>query len=178
MLTQLLTADLYRPSLFALPPLLAASTMLALGLRVLLRERNSRVAVCFFIMTLSAAVWLSSYAIMYCAQVAATALTWSRFGHLGITLIPAAVYHFTVAALRIHKRYRLRVGLTWALSIVFLSTVFLGDALLTGVRLYWWGYYPIYGWMGVLFISFFFALMALSLREYWQVCLPHRAARR
>jgi len=168
MLTQLLTADLYRPSLFALPPLLAASTMLALGLRVLLRERNSRVAVCFFIMTLSAAVWLSSYAIMYCAQVAATALTWSRFGHLGITLIPAAVYHFTVAALRIHKRYRLRVGLTWALSIVFLSTVFLGDALLTGVRLYWWGYYPIYGWMGVLFISFFFALMALSLREYWQ----------
>jgi len=168
MFAQILTPDLYRPSLFALPPMVTASTMLALGLKVLLRERNSRVAVCFFIMTLTAAVWLSSYAIMYCAQSAATAAAWSRFGHLGITLIPAAVYHFTVAALQIYKRHRLRVRLIWALSMLFLSTVFSGDTLLTGVRLYGWGYYPIYGRMGVLFIGFFFALMALSLREYWR----------
>ncbi len=167
MFAQILIPELYRLSLFALPPMVTASTMLALGLKVLLRERNSRVAVCFFIMTLTAAVWLSSYAIMYCAQSAATAATWSRFGHLGITLIPAAVYHFTVAALPIYKRHKLRVRLIWALSMLFLSTVFSGDTLLTGVRLYGWGYYPIYGRMGVLFIGFFFALMALSLREYW-----------
>jgi len=47
MFAQILTPDLYRPSLFALPPMVTASTMLALGLKVLLRERNSRVAVCF-----------------------------------------------------------------------------------------------------------------------------------
>ncbi|HEX9787672.1 MAG TPA: histidine kinase dimerization/phospho-acceptor domain-containing protein, partial [Candidatus Binatia bacterium] len=167
MLAEIFTPDHYRASLFALPPLLTASTVLALGLKVLRRERDSRVSIAFFIMTATAALWLASYSLMYCAQTARVAAAWSMLGHIGITLIPASVYHFTVAALQLYGRYRRRVWLVWAICAAFLATVFFGNAFLTGLRLYDWGYYPHYGWMGTLFIGFFFALMALSLREYW-----------
>ncbi|MGH7793843.1 MAG: histidine kinase N-terminal 7TM domain-containing protein, partial [Candidatus Binatia bacterium] len=167
MLAELFTPDHYRASWFALPPVLTASTVLALGLKVLLGERDSRVSISFFIMTATAALWLAGYSLMYCAQTARVAAAWSVLGHIGITLIPASVYHFTVAALQHYSRYRRRVWLVWAICAAFLATVFFGNAFLTGVHLYGWGYYPYYGWMGILFICFFFGLMALSLREYW-----------
>ena len=173
MIAELFAPDHYRASLFALPPVLTASTVFALGLKVLLRERESRVSISFFIMTATAALWLASYSLMYCAQTAHVAAAWSVVGQIGITLIPASVYHFTVAALQRYGRYRRRVWLVWAICAVFLAVLFFGNAFLAGVRLYPWGYYPLYGRMGMLFICFFFALMALSLREYW---IAHRSA--
>jgi PAS domain S-box-containing protein len=167
MLAEIFTPDHYRATLFALPTSLTACTMLALGLIVLLRERDSRVGISFFIMTATAALWLAGYSLMYCAQTSRVAAAWSVLGHIGITLIPASVYHFTVTALQLYSRYRRRVWLVWAICAVFLATVFFGSAFLKGIYLYRWGYYPLYGWMGVLFICFFFGLMALSLREYW-----------
>lgn len=166
MLAEIFTPDHYRATLFALPTSLTACTMLALGLIVLLRERDSRVGISFFIMTATAALWLAGYSLMYCAQTSRVAAAWSVLGHIGITLIPASVYHFTVTALQLYSRYRRRVWLVWAICAVFLATVFFGSAFLKGIYLYRWGYYPLYGWMGVLFICFFFGLMALSLREY------------
>ena len=47
MIAELLNPVNYRMTLFALPTLLTASTMLALGLMVLVRERHSRVSVSF-----------------------------------------------------------------------------------------------------------------------------------
>jgi len=173
MLAGIFTADHYRASWFALPTALTACTMLALGLTVLLRERDSRVALSFFIMTVTAALWLAGYSLMYCAQTTRVAAAWSVFGHIGITLIPASVYHFTVNTLQLYSRYRRRVWLVWSICSVFLATIFFSSAFLKGIHLYPWGYYPLYGWMGVLFICFFFGLMALSLREYWNA---YRAA--
>jgi PAS domain S-box-containing protein len=167
---QILALESYSLSLFALPPMLTASTMLALGLNVLRREGGSRVSFSFFIMTLTGAVWLSCYALMFCARSAGVAAAWGHLGHVGITFIPAAVYHFAATALQSYKRHRLRVWLTWTISAAFLLSALASDTLVAGVRLHWWGYYPLYGWMGVLFVGFFFALMAISLREYWSAC--------
>lgn len=75
-------------TLFALPTLLTASTMLALGLMVLIRERHSRVGVSFFVMTLTGAIWLFSYSLVYCARTEGAALAWSVIGHIGIIFIP------------------------------------------------------------------------------------------
>jgi hypothetical protein len=65
MSAELLNPANYRTSLFALPTLLTASTMLALGLMVVIREHYSRVSIAFFIMTAAAAIWLSGYSLMY-----------------------------------------------------------------------------------------------------------------
>lgn len=167
MFSELFPAELYRFNLFAVPTLLTAITMLALGMKVLLRERNSRVSISFFVMTLTAALWLASYSFMYCAQTRSIASAWSVLGHLGIAFIPASVYHFTVTALQRDGRYGRRVLLAWAICAAFFAAILFSRSFLTGVHAYPWGYYPLYGTLGVLFICFFFGLMALSLREYW-----------
>lgn len=167
MIVDLLNPANYRTNLFALPTLLTASTLLALGLMVLVRERHSRVSIAFFIMTATAAIWLAAYSFMYFASTAPVAGVWSVIGHIGIIFIPASVYHFTVASLQLYNRYKRRIWLLWELSALFLITVFFGDTFLFGVRSYAWGYYPIYNWMAALFVGFSFALMGLSLHHYW-----------
>lgn len=170
MIAELLNPDNYQTSLFALPTLLTASTMLALGLMVLVRERESRVSVSFFLMTLAGGIWLLSYSMIYCTRTENAALAWSKVGHIGIVFIPPAVYHFTIASLQLYQRYKRRVWLLWEASAFLLIMVFVGDSFFSGARLYWWGYYPIYGWLGIIFVCCFFVLIALSLREYWMAC--------
>jgi PAS domain S-box-containing protein len=167
MTIEIFNPENYRTSFFALPTLLTACTMLALGLKVLIGERPSRVSISFFIMTAMAALWLSGYSFMYCATNERVAVAWSAIGHIGIVFIPASVYHFTVAALGHYLHRKRRVWLIWELSAGFLLSVFSSDAFFSGVRSYAWGYYPIYHWMGALFASFFFGLLALTLHQHW-----------
>jgi hypothetical protein len=84
---------------YAIPTLATAVAIVALGFIVLVGERNSRVGLSFFIMTVTAGIWLFCYSFMYCAVAESTASTWAFMGQLGITFIPAAVYHFTVGTL-------------------------------------------------------------------------------
>jgi len=157
----------YQTSLSALPTLLTASTMLALGLKVLIAERQSHVSISFFIMTATTALWLSGYSFMYCATTERVAATWSTIGHIGIVFIPASIYHFTLTALGSYHRYKRRVWLIWEVSAGFLLSVLSTDAFFSGVRSYTWGYYPVYHWMGTLFVCFFLCLVVMSLRQYW-----------
>src|SRR5258705_12089459 len=124
MIVEILNPDNYRTSLFALPTLLTASIMLALGLRVLIGERRSRVSISFFVMTTTAALWLSSYSMMYCAVDERVAAGWRRIGQLGIGFIPASVYHFTLAALWNYERHKRWVWLIWGILLGFLLAVF------------------------------------------------------
>ena len=151
----------------AIPNILTAVAVVSLGFIVLIGENRSRVGASFFVMTATAATWLFSYSIMYCALTEKVAAAWAFIGQFGVTLIPAAVYHFTVGTLQIYPRHKSRVWLTWLVAGAFLLTVLSGDTFLDGVYHYWWGYYAKYAWMSALFLGFFFALMALSLRHYW-----------
>ncbi len=110
--------------------------------------------------------WLLSHSIMYCARTESAA-AWAFGEHLGITLIPASVYHFIVGTLQIYTKHKSRVWLTWLISAVFLMPVLWTDSFISGVYLYWWGYYARYRWLSVPFLIFFFWMMTLSLRHYW-----------
>ena len=48
----------YNFSPYAIPTLIAGVAILALGFIVLVGERNSRVSLSFFVMTVTAAIWL------------------------------------------------------------------------------------------------------------------------
>lgn len=153
---------------YAIPTLTTAVAIVALGFIVLVGERNSRVGLSFFIMTVTAGIWLFCYSFMYCSVAESTASIWAFMGQLGITFIPAAVYHFTVGTLQIYARHKRRVWLAWMVSGFFYATVLHGDTFISGVNRFWWGYYARYEWMSIPFLGFFFGLMALSLRHYWQ----------
>jgi PAS domain S-box-containing protein len=167
MIAALLDPARYQFNWLAIPTSLTASMMVALGLVVLIRERHSRVSLSFFVMAAMAAIWLYGYSLIYSAGTEQIAIAWSLVGQVGVTFIPPSVYHFTAASLQIYRQHRGRVWLMWFISALFLPTQFWGDAFLGGLYRYSWGYYPKYNWMGVVFIGFFFAQMALSLRHYW-----------
>src|SRR5262245_12816888 len=165
---ELLDAANYGLNPFAIPTLMTGVAIIALGFIVLVGERNSPVSFSFFIMTVTAAIWLFCYSVMYCALAAPVASTWATMGQLGITAIPAAVYHFTVSTLAIYSRHKSRVWLAWLVSSFFLVTALYGDAFISGVNRFWWGYYARYEWVSLPFLGFFFGLMTLSLQHYWQ----------
>ena len=168
-----MTPELFNPAsyvlnLHAVPTLLTAIAVISLGLIVLLSERQSRVSASFFAMTGTAAIWLSSYSLMYCAVSEPAAAAWAVIGQFGVTFIPASVYYFTVGTLQIYPEHKIRVWLIGLVSAAFYMTVIWSDVFLSGVYHYWWGYYPKYQWMSVPFLGFFFGMMALSLHHYWR----------
>ena len=148
MLTEVLNAQNYQSSLFALPPFVTASVLLALGFMIRDREQRSRISTSFCIMTTTGALWLYSDALMFCALTESVALFWSRVGQVGVNFIPAAAYHSSVASAHADPKSRRRVWLAWQLAIGFSLTLLLPDGFHTGVQLHWWGYYPVYDWLG------------------------------
>ena len=153
---------------YAIPTLVSGVAIIALGFIVFVGERNSRVSLSFFIMTVTAAIWLFCYSLMYCSVVAHVASTWAVIGQLGITSIPAAVYHFTVGTLEIYSKHKNRVRLGWLVSGFFFVTALYSDVFISGVNLFWWGYYARYEWASIPFLGYFFGLMALNLQLYWR----------
>ena len=167
MLAEILNSHNYQASLFALPTLLTASVLLALGFMIRGREQRSRITASFCVMTATGALWLFSYSLMYCAATAAVAMFWSQVGQVGINLIPAAVYNFAAASLQTDAKMRRRIWLVWQLAIGFTLTLLLPDGFLAGIQLHWWGYYPVYDWLGMIFVGFFILVMAVSLKLFW-----------
>src|SRR6266404_1560320 len=160
----------YAASLYAIPPVVCGIAMLTLGIGTLIRERGSRVAVACFLMATIQSIWLLAYAAVYSSTVADVALWWARVAYVGVTLIPASVWYFVVVSLGLYVRYRYVVWGMWLLGAVFLIAALFTNALLGDVHLYWWGYYPLYGWLGTPFLAYFFlsmiANLGLFLREY------------
>lgn len=153
-------------NVFAIPTFIVGLAALLLGFAVLHRGRGSRTSLLFLITTIPISIWLFTFSIMYCATNPQLALWWAKAGYLGVPMIPAAVYQFTTAVLKLNGRYHRSIRLSWlifgAISLVALTT----DLLIPRVRHFWWGYYPQYGALSVPFITAFFVLMLASLRLY------------
>ncbi len=165
-------ADLFNPANYAfspnaIPTLVTAAALLLLGLTVLIRERISPVSVLFFLMALSVSLWLFGFSWMYSATNEGVALWWAKAAYLGVPFIPSAIYHFTVVALRIYQRHKVRVWISWTISALFTAVILPTNALHIAMYRYPWGYYPKYGWLGLPFMTFFFSIMLISLHHYW-----------
>jgi diguanylate cyclase (GGDEF)-like protein/PAS domain S-box-containing protein len=171
MLAAIFESASYSWNTFALPLLVTAAAMFLLGAVVMVRERGSREARQFAFLAATICIWLFCFSLMYLAKDERVALAWAKSAYLGITFIPTALYHFTVVVTR-SRRWRLAWA-GWAVSALFFAVTAGSGALLRDLYHYWWGYYPHFRWLGAPFLAFFFAMLALSLRELW---LDHRRA--
>ncbi|MEA2692794.1 MAG: hypothetical protein QOJ16_2181, partial [Acidobacteriota bacterium] len=149
----------------ALPTLGTAVAMVLLGVFVLLRERGSREAGQFSFLTVTISIWLTCFSFMYLAKDARVALVWARSAYLGIAFIPSAIYNFA-EVVTLGRRRRL-VWAGWLLSALFALVIYRTDALVRDLYHYWWGFYPRFRWLGVPFLAFFFTMLVLALKDYW-----------
>jgi diguanylate cyclase (GGDEF)-like protein/PAS domain S-box-containing protein len=158
--------EVYAFSPYAIPTALTAVLMLVSGIRVLAR-RVSRVSLAFFSLTFFCSIWLVAFTFMYCAMRPDAAQFWSRIAYLGVPFIPAAVYHFTLEMLRVVDKRRVPLTLSWTAALAFSAIAVSGDALLNGVGLFWWGYYPRYAPLTSLpFLAYFFGYLIGALVEF------------
>lgn len=167
-MTSFLDAVHYSFNPYAIPMAFAASAVLGLGLTLLIAESRSAIHVWFCVMALTIGLWLTAFALLYCAVDAGTGLRWAKLAYVGVACMPSAIYQFTIAVLHPRSGGSLRLArISWLLSAVFLIAIINTDWLVRGLYRYWWGYYPQYGWLSLPYLAFFFGMMVVSLRRFW-----------
>ena len=137
-----------------------------MGFLVRGREQSSRVSTFFCMMTATGAIWLSSYSLMYCALSETVAMFWSQVGQVGINLFPPTVFSFAVSSLQADATFAGESGWSGICDRLLAYAPF-ARRFLAGVQLHGWGYYPVYDWLGTVFVGFFLLVMAVSLNMYW-----------
>ncbi len=166
MLTQVLDPSSYTLSLYSIPTFVTAVAILLLGLLALARERVSRVTVSFALVTLAAGLWLFCFSWVYSSVNPRVALWWIEAGYLGVPFIPSSIYYFTVSVLGTYEEDKKLVAASWLTSGFFSILTIASNSLVTGVYHYSWGYYAKYGWVATLFLTYFTAMLLLSMYRY------------
>ena len=161
----------YAFSPYAIPAALTTLLTILFGARVATR-RFSRVSVAFFGITFVVAIWQFAFTFMYSAVDARVAGWWARIAYLGVPFIAPAIYQFAIEMLRIRKKRRIPAAAAWILALASAFTALFTHELVTGVRLFWWGYYPQYGMASIPFLIFFFGFLMAALAEFI-VAFPH-----
>ncbi len=181
MFDQVFNSANYAFSISAFPTLLTTAVILFVCVAVLIRERGSTVSWLFFVMGLPFILWFFAFTWLYCAQSEAVALWWVQLAYLGIPWIPAAIYQFIVAILRISEQWKRLVWANWLLGSFFFFGTLLTDSMIAGINQYWWGFYPEYGWLGIPFAIQFSTMMIVGLwhfhSEYKQKNMESRERR-
>jgi PAS domain S-box-containing protein len=161
----ILQPDLYHPNLYALPWAVVALALFALAGVIYSRQRASWVAVLFCLMIALVGIWFGGFAAMLSATDSFVAAVWGRVALAGVCILPAAIYDFTLTALRLRTARRPIVNAGWALSALFALITLFSRGLVGGMSLHPWGFYPAAGSLMPLFLVFFFGALLAHLGE-------------
>lgn len=151
---------------YALPPLCLAIVILSLGQLFILFESRNPVNISFSLFTANIGVWFFCYAMVYFSAVESAAIGWARIAALSVAFLPVTVYGFTLRFLHIKEMGKKTVLLSWIFSSIFGFSALKGHYLVEGVHRYFWGFYAIYGWMGILLM---FYLTAYFMLGFWHL---------
>lgn len=160
--------ELYQFSFYSVPNIIVSTIIFAVGLFVFIQNVRRASNVYFFLFCISLNLWLYGRAWMYCTLDAEHAL-WiaRRFAFLGVAYIAPLVYAFSVYWLHREKaqKYFVLAGLYAA------PCFYLGFNLTTygiaSVHKHFWGFYPVYGWLGKVYLCFFFGYFLAAFYNFF-----------
>ncbi len=161
------------PYLYYLNPIAVCSFLtvsvlllfLSWGLSLNPRSRTNQ---SFVVMCLAVIVWNLGIGFMLCSRDPGLAEKWYRFSYLGVVFISPSVCLFTSAVTQRLAQNRRRILAGFALGFLFGLEGLVGKASIAGIREYSWGFYPRYGPFSLVFLFFFFLLMAASFTSLYR----------
>src|SRR5664279_6014116 len=168
MISQLFDTTGYMFNSLAVQTLVTALGVFCLGIFALTRERGSQRSVSFFLVTLAIGVWLFCFSWMYSATDIQVAMWWAKAGNVGLSFIPAAIYHYS-GRLWEDAKFRRIAPVIWSLGSIFAIIIITSDMLFGSLYHYWWGFYPRYGVTSIPFLLYFFGVMIEVVRHNWAV---------
>jgi signal transduction histidine kinase len=155
----------YTFNFHAFPLFVIGISTLALGCLAYFSNKAASANRHFLILCISISVWLCATAMGLLCTRSDLAFRWFKVDNLGVMFISVAFYGFTVEFLELKRPYSIRLGYVLAtiLGLVILFT----DRFVTGVYVYWWGYYPKWGSYSLPFFVVFFSYMAAAFSCYF-----------
>lgn len=151
------------PNPYSLPVVLLALVILIFGVVVLTKEHGSPLGSLFLLFAVSVSVYFFGAGVSYAVVSPARALSWERFAHIGVTAIPATLLCLSLSITGVLKRNRVAAWLSVGVTALFVSALLFTDRFIAGNTRYFWGFYPVYGQIGILYIAFFVSTAVASL---------------
>ena len=149
----------------ALPWAVVGGALFVLAAVIYSRQRASRVAVLFCFMIVLVGVWFGGFAGMLLATDAGAATIWARVALTAVCLLPAAIYDFTMTALRLYSSRKIVVNLVWIAGGLFAALAAFTGSIVAGVTAHPWGFYAFAGPLTRLFLLVFFAVLVAQVIE-------------
>ncbi|OQX54192.1 MAG: hypothetical protein B5M48_01445 [Candidatus Omnitrophica bacterium 4484_213] len=124
----------------------------------------------FFFICLSVAIWLLATAMGYMSKDVKVATLWFKLDNFGVMFISVSILFFTKTVLGIKGYKSVFIGylIAFILGIIALQT----NWLVTGVKEYFWGFFPTWGLLSIPVLILFFGYMATSFfilfYQYWK----------
>ncbi len=167
MINQIVSASNYHPSLDAVPLLITAVVCFIISSAGALREGRA-LGRTLFVLGDTVVIWFIAAFFLRCSVDEQVARWWARAIYVGVPLMPAALYHFTVQFLRSYPRHKRCVWAGWFLSALFVVLFLSTDLLISGVRQFAWGYRPRFTFFSIVYLAFFLGFLGMSVLRYYQ----------
>jgi hypothetical protein len=146
---------------FAVAGLLSGYLVLSLGVFILLERRRADFSMPFALSCIAAFLWQFGSSLMYLSEHPEVALFWNRFVYLGITFLPALIYHFSVIFKGSRRQRNLPAFAYLASTLFFVLSWTPG--FFRGLYSYFWGFYPRSGAIHHIFVAYLTLSLVLSL---------------
>lgn len=145
---------------YAIPLVVVGFSMFLTGLFIFSHNKKSPVNLAFFLICICGNFWFLGSAATYAAQDPALAL-WSyrTITFLGVALIAPCVYLFSTVWLGLYEKQKAGVWTAFYFGIIFYVVGLFSSRSFSGVRHYFWGYYPIYGTLNYYFLGYFYLVL-------------------
>ncbi|MCG2702976.1 MAG: hypothetical protein L6366_01175, partial [Candidatus Omnitrophica bacterium] len=171
---------LYNPH--AIPVILVGSIIFCIGLFILLQSKKQASGKAFFLFCVSLSIWLITIGFVYCANNPRTALLWYKyFTFFGVVNIMPSGYLFVAALTGLLRKQRALVAGNYVIANIFYALALVTEKFIALPRWYYWGYYPRYERLNILFIVFYLtlyvALQIILWRRYKSEKIPIKRTR-
>ncbi len=147
-------------NLYSIPTFVTSFIVFLLGLLVFVKNKRSLTNKAFSLMCLSTTVWLFFASLAYNTHVENEAEILMRISYLGISFIAVTMFNFVVNFLEIQNLY-IMCKFLYFYNLICCFLILTTNLLISGVKKFYWGYYPVVGWFHPIFLCIFILLIVL-----------------
>jgi|GEM_PF-1039613 len=170
-ISELINPDNYYLNYYSIPVLTSCFILFFIGTFVLIKDIRSKINIVFFFFMLAVCTWLFCQGMQYNAVNYRVAFFFGRFMFIGIPFIGvngfllSLIYRNRILKKSLLNTILLVIGYIGATG--FALSTYLTDKFIVYSKLYYWGYFPMFGLLGYFFMAFFFFYMLMVLTTLW-----------
>jgi len=147
---------------YAFFPTLTSILFLLMGVFIFLKNRKQLINKAYLYFCISIFIWLLPFSLMYWSTDIKLAYTFARIGFIGVLIIPICMFYFVVAFLDEVEKYKKVILILLYFTIPCIIINFCTPVFYSGIKICFWGFYPIAGKLYFIILSQFLILFCYA----------------